>query len=204
MGSTLSLSFRFGILVLILLGWLLLYFVINRRQVDPDRRLDLRSSLDDKIPFIPEFSLIYFSTYFFVIQPFFILTNAKQFYWMLAAFASISILASLVHTALPSKICRNETLNTSHISGKLLHLFQQTCKPYGNFPSMHVGLSVPVVISNYLVAGTAVGAFTLVWAVLIALSTLFTKQHYIIDVLGGLFGGLMILFLLDFWISPIY
>ncbi|MHC1781162.1 MAG: phosphatase PAP2 family protein [Anaerolineaceae bacterium] len=202
MGSPLSLSFRLGMLAFTLLVWLLLFFGVNRRQVDPLRRVDFRTSFDDKIPFIPEFAWVYFSTYFFVFQPFFILSDAKQFYWMLAGFSSISICASLVHAALPSKICRYENLNTTRMSGKMLHLFQQTCKPYGNFPSMHVGLSVPVVISNYLVVGIGMGTLTLVWAVLIALSTLFTKQHYIIDVLSGLFGGLMVLSFLSIWIHP--
>jgi membrane-associated phospholipid phosphatase len=34
---------------------------------------------------------------------------------------------------------------------------------------------------------------------LIAVSTLFTKQHYIMDVLAGLFGG-SVIFALVFWI----
>jgi membrane-associated phospholipid phosphatase len=64
---------------------------------------------------------------------------------------------------------------------------------------MHVGLSVPVVGATYLVAGPLVGTATLVWAVLIALSTLYTKQHYIIDVLAGAVGGILI-YLLTFWL----
>ena len=198
MNTTLTLPFRFGILTLTMVGWLIIYFIVNRRKVDPGRRLDLGTALDWKIPFMPQFALIYFSTYPFVIQPFFILSDARQFYWMLASFATISVVASLIHAAVPSKITRVEDLDTNGVNGKMLNLFQKTCKPYGNFPSMHVGLSVPVVISNYMVGGVLIGSITLVWALLIAISTLFTKQHYILDVLAGVLSGSVILTIMFF------
>jgi membrane-associated phospholipid phosphatase len=81
----------------------------------------------------------------------------------------------------------------------MLALFQKTCKPYGNFPSMHVGLSVPVVAANFMAGGPVIGGVMLVWAVLIAVSTLYTKQHYILDVLAGVAGGLVISALV-FWL----
>jgi membrane-associated phospholipid phosphatase len=196
--QVLLLSFRLELLGLTLLCWLGIYFFVNRLQVEPNRRLDMGTAFDRKIPFVPQMALIYFSTYIFVVQPFFILSDARQFYWMLASFASISIIASLVHAIVPSQIQRMEEPSSAGISGKLLSLFQRTCKPYGNFPSMHVALSVPVVVANYMVFGSVMGSISLVWGLLIALSTLFTKQHYIMDVLAGLLGGTVV-FLLAYW-----
>jgi hypothetical protein len=92
---------------------------------------------------------------------------------MLVSFASITVAASLIHATVPSKIDCNEILTIDDISGKMINLFQKTCKPYGNFPSMHVALSVPVVGANFMVAGTTVGSITLLWAIMIALSTLY-------------------------------
>lgn len=149
-------------------------------------------ALDKRIPFVPQLALIYFSTYIFVIQPFIILSEARQFYWMLVSFGSITVIASLIHAIVPSKIERNEIRAKDGLSGKLINLFQKTCKPYGNFPSMHVALSVPVVGINFIVYGSTVGSITLIWAILIALSTLFTKQHYILDVLAGMIAGILI------------
>lgn len=195
MDTILTLSFRLHILALTLLGWLSIYFFVNRLQVEPDNRLDLATSLDRKIPFIPQLALIYFSTYLFVIQPFIILSEARHFYWMLSSFGAITVFASLIHASVPSKVERNEILVTNSMSGKMINLFQKTCKPYGNFPSMHVALSVPVVGANFLAIGPTAGSVTLIWAILIALSTLFTKQHYILDVVAGLVGGTLIYYL---------
>jgi membrane-associated phospholipid phosphatase len=201
-GSTLSLSFRLEILALTMLGWLVVYFFVNRREVEPQRRIDLGLSIDRKTPYVPLFALIYFSTYPFVVLPFIILSDARQFYWMVACFASISIFSSLIHATVPSKIERVEQVTTGGVSGWMLSRFQQTCKPYGNFPSMHVGLSVPVVVANFMVGGPVIGSLTLIWAVLIALSTLFTKQHYVLDVLAGMLGGILI-FALTFWLMMV-
>ena len=199
MKETLSLSFRLIILVLTLLGWLVIYFFVNRLQVDPVRRIDLGTELDRKTPYIPLFALAYFSTYIFVIQPFFILSNRRQFYLMLTSFILISVISSLIHATIPSKIERVEQVTAGGLSGWMLGLFQTTCKPYGNFPSMHVGLSVPVVIANFMAGGPIPGSIMLVWAALIAVSTLYTKQHYILDVCAGLIGGLIIS-ALTFWL----
>ena len=199
MDETLSLPFRLIILALTLLGWLVIYFFVNRLQVESNRRIDLGITLDRQIPYLPLFALVYFSTYVFVVQPFFILFNGRQFYWMLTSFVSISVLSSLIHATVPSKIERVEQVTTGGLSGWLLDLFQRICKPYGNFPSMHVGLSVPVVAANFMVGGSIIGSIMLIWAVLIAISTLYTKQHYILDVLAGFMGGLVISALM-FWL----
>jgi len=196
--SSLSLPFRLGIMGLSMLGWLVIYFFVNRLQVEPERRLDLGTAFDRRIPYVPLFALVYFSTYVFVIQPFLILSDARQFTWMVTSFVLISVLSSAIHATVPSKIERVEQVTAGGVSGFLLGLFQKTCKPYGNFPSMHVGLSVPVVAANYMAGGAMAGNLTLVWAILIALSTLYTKQHYILDVLAGVAGGLLI-FGLTFW-----
>ncbi len=199
MDNTLSISFRLAILALTLLIWLVIYFSVNRLQVAQHRRIDLGLSIDRKIPFVPLFALVYFSTIPFVLQPFIILSDARRFYWMVACFGSITVISSLIHATIPSKIERVEQVTTGGITGRLLRQFQKTCKPYGNFPSMHVGLSVPAVIANYMEFGVLAGGITLVWAVLIALSTLYTKQHYILDVLAGLAGGILIS-ALAFWL----
>jgi membrane-associated phospholipid phosphatase len=190
--STLSLSLRLAILVLCTLLWLVAYFFINRLQVEPQRRKNFSFSVDRKIPYVPLFAIVYFSTVPFLFVPFVILSETRQFCWMVACYTAITVISSLIHATLPSKIERVEQVNTGGITGRMLRLFQKNFKPYGNFPSMHVGLSVPAVIAYFMGCGILAGSIAAVWAVLIALSTLFAKQHYILDILAGLAGGILI------------
>jgi membrane-associated phospholipid phosphatase len=199
LAETLSFPFRLEILALTLVGWVSIYFFVNRRPVEPHRRLDLGTDLDRRTPYLTMFVPVYFSTYPFVLMPFLILSNARQFYWMLVTFVSISAVSSFIHATIPSKIERVEQVSIGGASGWILDRFQKTCKPHGNFPSMHVGLSIPAVASCFMAFGTVVGSITLVWAILIALSTLYTKQHYILDVLVGFVVGALI-FGLTFWL----
>jgi membrane-associated phospholipid phosphatase len=183
---------RLTILVLCTLLWLVAYFFINRLQVEPQRRKNFGFSVDRKIPYVPLFAIVYFSTVPFLFVPFVILSDARQFYWMLACYTAITVISSLIHATLPSKIERVEQVNTGGITGRMLRLFQKNFKPYGNFPSMHVGLSVPAVIAYFMGCGILAGSIAAAWAVLIALSTLLAKQHYILDVMAGFAGGILI------------
>jgi membrane-associated phospholipid phosphatase len=178
-------------IALVSLLWLIVYFIVNRLRVDPRLRRDYSLPIDKKIPFVPLFAWVYFSIEILVLHPFLFLSDARQFYWMLACFILNTILFSLIHIVIPSKVERIEQTNTGGIAGKMLRQWQKTCRPYGNFPSMHTGFSVPVVIANYMALGVVAGSITLVWAVLIALSTLFLKQHYIVDVLAALGLGIL-------------
>lgn len=199
MDTTLTLSVRLQILALTLLAWVAIFFAVNWRHVEPHRRLVLATSLDRRIPFVPAWAPIYFSTFLFVLHPFIILTDKRQFYWTLASFVTITLVSHLVHAAVPSQVLRVEKLDNLGASGWMIKAFQFICKPYDNFPSMHMGLSVPAVGAGYMVGGPLVGSLMAAWAVLIALSTLFTKQHYIWDVLVGALGGVVI-YLLLYWL----
>ncbi len=196
----LTFGFRLEILILVFAGWLIMYFIVNRRQAIAAEHMVMVSDYDRAIPYIPLFALVYFSTYIFVIQPFFVISNPRQFNVMVISFAVISLLYSTFHAIVPSKVERIENVKQDGISGRMLDVFQGICQPYGNFPSLHVGLSVPVVMANYLVFGLKGGLIALFCAILIAVSTLFTKQHYIMDVLAGFMGGLLIYGLISFLI----
>lgn len=199
METTLSLPVRLSILAPTIILWMGMYFGINRLPIAPRRRLDSALPLDYKIPFVPLLILPYFSTYLFVVQPFLTVSEARPFYWMLASFGTITIGYSLIHATVPSQIARMEQPDAYGLSGKLIALFQRMCRPYGNFPSMHCALAVPAVATSFYTAGPLVGSLALVWGLLIALSTLFTKQHTILDVLIGLLGGALVS-VLTFWL----
>lgn len=70
--------------------------------------------------------------------------------------------------------------------GALLHAFASLDRPFNLFPSLHVALGV-ILADIYLRRATGVlRVVCATWFVLIGLSTLFTYQHHVIDVAGGL------------------
>ena len=192
MEGTLSLPFRMGILAAGLSLWLILYFSVKQINVAPNKRVDMITSIDQKMPFVPWMALVYFSTYIFVLLPFILYSEARTFWGILAAYVAVTAISTLFHIFLPSRIQRIEDLPEAGISEKALGMFQRLSKPHDNFPSMHVAFSVLVVGANFTQTGTLAGVLALVWAVLIALSTMFTKQHYITDVLAGTVNGILI------------
>ncbi len=202
METVLSLPIRAGIIILAVVLWLVVFFTVKRHQVVPESRRYLATNLDRRIPFLPKMAIVYFSTYIFILLPFLKLSDKRLFVAILASYVVVTLISTLVHVAVPSQVKRVDDLSEYGLSGKMLGIFQQICKPYDNFPSMHVGYSVLVVGVYFLTSGSILGSLILVWAVMIALSTLFTKQHLILDVLAGTLNG-AIVFSLMVWLLHI-
>jgi len=134
MTETLYLPYRLKALAMTLLIWLLIFFLINHLKIELQRRIDLGSPLDRKIPFVPLFAPIYFSTYPFVRQPFILLSSGQQFYWVLASIASISLVSSVIHFTHPSKVERVLHVETGGVSGWTLDLILKNLKNLQQFP----------------------------------------------------------------------
>ena len=66
-----------------------------------------------------------------------------------------------------------------------LRFLYEADPPYNCFPSIHVAHSFVSALACYRVHRT-LGLVTLSCAALVGISTLFTKQHYIADVLAGI------------------
>lgn len=60
--------------------------------------------------------------------------------------------------------------------------------PYNGFPSLHVAIST-ICLMAYVQIKSGLKNWMALWVVLIVLSTLYTKQHYFLDVLAGLILG---------------
>lgn len=70
-------------------------------------------------------------------------------------------------------------------AGVLIDTFASVDRPFNLFPSLHIALGV-ILADVYLRRTTGVlRALCAVWFVLIGLSTVFTYQHHVIDVAGG-------------------
>jgi membrane-associated phospholipid phosphatase len=77
------------------------------------------------------------------------------------------------------------TLTGTDVFTQMIREVYATDNPYNAFPSLHTSLST-IMAAHWLRLHRPLGLVISGWVVLIVLSTLFVKQHYIPDVLLGL------------------
>jgi membrane-associated phospholipid phosphatase len=195
MPAELPLTTRLNILLPSLILWMAHYFVINRLSGRNRPRTDWSTRLDEGIPFLPRSALVYLSTYPFGLSPFVLISQTWLFAAAAYSYLVITAVSAIINVIFPSQVRRVEDLNPAGISSTLLGRYQRLCRPYDNFPSTHVAYSVVVVGTTFLAWGPGPGSVSLVWAVLIAISTLTTKQHYLADVASGSVLGLAVFLL---------
>jgi len=86
-------------------------------------------------------------------------------------------------------------LPNAFVFDKVMHFIQQTAEqPTGAFPSSHVGISVIILLIS---RAKAPDFYKYIWplVLLIMLSTVYIKAHYVVDVIGGLIIAPFILYL---------
>lgn len=189
MTDELTVGVRMIILLTGIVVWLGQYFLINRLNSGHRNHRDFSRELDRKIPFMPQFVPVYMSTYIFGLLPFIFISEKELFFLAVLAYVLITVISGAVHFLVPSKVERVEDLGLEGLREGVLDWYQQLCRPYDNFPSTHIAFSIIVVGTAFLTLDLGPAILLLLWACSIALSTLFTKQHYVLDILaGGLLG----------------
>lgn len=145
--------------------------------------LPLEMPIDPLIPFVPSFVFAYFLYYPWLLLPLFIARREHQLQYVIKAFLLMQVSAFLVFLAFPSRMVRPEVLPDS-VSGSALRLLYELDPAWNVFPSLHAGHSVLVAMVCWkyrreLLPAVAAGT------TLIILSTVLIKQHYALDVVGG-------------------
>jgi membrane-associated phospholipid phosphatase len=189
MPPELPLTVRMGILLPGITLWLGLYFLKNRFLVVKRPRMVCSTRFDELTPFVPRLFVVYLSTYVYVFLPFLLISDTQLFMRTVYGFVAITAFSSVIHIAFPSQVNRVEDPKNQGLSTALILMSQRLARPYDNFPSTHVAYSVLIVGIGFIYWGAAIGFAFLIWTCLIAISTMMTKQHYLLDVIaGGLIG----------------
>ncbi|MEM7336222.1 MAG: phosphatase PAP2 family protein [Chloroflexota bacterium] len=140
---------------------------------------------DEAIPFIPAFAYFYFSSYALSVLAYVWLFNDADFSKTMIGYLILVLVAFGCYIFFPCKVERREDLAVTSLSTQMIVRFQQLSKPYNSFPSMHCGFSLFSALAIIQFSGHPFAPLLLIWFVLIMLSTLFTKQHHLIDVVAG-------------------
>ncbi len=184
---------------LLILGGYQVYFLPQKYPWKAPRAL--LTTIDKRIPFWPKWVWVYSLLYYpFLLS---IILTLKDFrHYALTAFSFFILLICQVLMAytFPVKTPTHwRSYNPENsISERFLALVHSFDAGGNCFPSMHVGVAVLAslhLVSNIGSENLYLCAVTALSAVLILLSTLFTKQHYIADLPAGAALGSVVFWL---------
>jgi membrane-associated phospholipid phosphatase len=161
-----------------------LYFVIAlltraRSTYTPAIALDRTLSLQ------PAWMLVYGSLYVFILLlPVLVVRQQALFRRGLQAYLMVMLVAYAAFLLYPTAASRPAEVFGNGFAIWSLRLVYSLDPPYNCFPSLHVAYAFVSALTCYRVH-RGVGAAAVLWAALIGVSTLYTKQHYVADVVAG-------------------
>lgn len=173
--------------VFIIIGVYQFYFWCQRNYVSHPREFKL--SLDEAIPYRPRWVWIYSCLYYpIIVYINFVMGSPREFLHMAASFIVLLVMQMVFFVLFPVATpehwrAHNQKRNWSE---RFLAFVQRFDAPTNSFPSMHTSVATLTAFHLYANVGPAVILFPL----LISISCLYTKQHYIMDLpAGAVLGG---------------
>jgi membrane-associated phospholipid phosphatase len=139
--------------------------------------------VDRAIPFLPIFVIPYFSYYFFLLSPLFIIRDLESFRETAFGMGTIVLISCVVFFFWPTAI-------TTSYTDPLLRALLAVDRPRNACPSLHASLTLFCALMMHRHIRRKAGRSALWgWAALIIASTLFTKRHAVIDIAVGMAFG---------------
>lgn len=149
---------------------------------------DLTITMDEAIPLIPEFIVIYFGCYLFWIVNYILIARQGKEHCIRFAVADIMarLICAVFFLVLPTTNIR-PIITGDGICAELLKWLYQIDAPTKLFPSIHCLVSwfCYIGIRGQKNISKAYKIISFILAILVFISTLVTKQHVIVDVIGA-------------------
>lgn len=153
------------------------------------RHYDLNLPLDRAVPLVPVFVFIYLGSFLFWTINYILIMRQSEDDCYRFAFADIlsRILCGIIFLLLPTTNMRPQ-LPEHGISVALLRMIYQIDEPSRLFPSIHCLVSwlCFIGIRKCRSISKLYKVFSCVFALLICISTQVLKQHYLVDMVGGI------------------
>jgi len=168
--------------VILIVGVYQFYFWCQRQSVARPR--EFRLPIDDAIPYWPRWVWIYSCLYYpIIVYINFVMDSPRQFTHVAMSFMVLLMMQMLFFVFMPVNVPEEwRVINQRRGRSERFLAFVQSFDARSNsFPSMHTSVATLTALHLYSHAGPWVIAFP----VLIGLSCLFTKQHYVIDLPAG-------------------
>ena len=168
--------------VMLIIGVYQFYFWCQRNHLSAPRELAI--PLDDQVPFRPRWVWVYTGIYYpLILYLNFVMDSPRQFTHIAASYLLLlcTQMAFFVLFPVTTPVHWRAYNQRRTPSERLLALVQRFDARSNSFPSMHVSVATLTALHLQSHFGAAVFAFP----ILVALSCLYTKQHYLVDLPPG-------------------
>lgn len=168
--------------VILIIGIYQFYFWCQRNHLTSPRQL--RLPIDDAIPYAPRWVWIYSCLYYPVIVYInFVTESPRHFLYLAMSYIVLLVFQMAFFVTFPvATPAEWRACNPGRDrSERFLAFVQKFDAPSNSFPSMHT--SVAMLTALHL--APQLGGWAYAFPFLIALSCLFTKQHYVLDLPAG-------------------
>lgn len=185
-GQALTRPYPVTIPMILLVSLVPVYLVIAGRARDGAVHAP-ELAMDRLLPLTPTWALVYGALYLFlIVLPVFVIQQdemIRRTVWAYLAVWTVSYACFLLYPTFAPR--PGEVMGNGFAVWGLRFLYDAD-PPYNCFPSLHVAHSFVSALAYYRVHRT-LGLVAVSCASLVAVSTLFTKQHYVADVIAGIF-----------------
>lgn len=173
--------------VVLSVGFLLffeLYYPLNAFTASRETWKPL-TAFDESAPFIPIFVFAYVSIYYISVVPAFLFRSRWILRRSIVAYTTMSVISFIIFLAFPVEMVLRPNLQEGEgFATWLLAMIYAVDHPYNCCPSLHVGLALMGAFTIGCV-DKRFGNVAALIALFVCASTIFIKQHYIIDVIVG-------------------
>ncbi|MBQ4613071.1 MAG: phosphatase PAP2 family protein [Clostridia bacterium] len=178
------------LLLLCWVGYLVLFF-LTENLIPTERCIPVHCALDDIIPFCEVFIIPYVGWYFFIAGSllYYLLYDVENFKRLQIYIVLLQAIALLIFTFIPTRQdLRPPVLERNNVFTACVEFLYTIDTNTGVCPSLHCAISIGIA-SVWLKDRSAAAwlkTFIAVFAALICLSTVFLKQHSVIDFVAAL------------------
>ncbi|MDZ7587029.1 MAG: phosphatase PAP2 family protein [Patescibacteria group bacterium] len=169
------------ILILIYLFLQFLYVPLNRRPVKYYWKL----ALDNRLPLVPGMIVIYLSYYVMFFFGGLWLIFSAHFFAFIKVMIAAQLMSDLFWWLFPNGVKRPKVVGQSLLKNWLSKLYCHDKYDGNGAPSAHVFHTL--IIGTFLTRLWPQWSLVIfIWMGLIVVSTVLIKQHYVVDVMGGI------------------
>lgn len=141
--------------------------------------------LDRVMPLTPAWIGVYASLYMCAfLLPLVVVRGNELFRQAMKAYLFVMIASYIGFWLYPTIAPLTEKETVNGFAEWSLQLMYDIDQPYGCFPSLHVAYAFVGALACYRMH-RGVGIVATAWSVLIGLSTVYTKQHFVVDAIAG-------------------